>query len=221
MLEPVSYDIGRVCKEKDGSLTPNLINIDMETPTIKMPFDTPKEIVGIFESSYIDIALYKDEEITYQIVNVGKHVDLLKIEDVDLYIIADGRRLIERKELLIIPKIREKISPNSGIYFPSALPYEMPLLVYLGVDYFDDASAKYYASLGYKFTKNRLIKSNGDFEELYMHNKKIIDEVLGEIRYCIKEGCLRNLVEETTISHPHLRANYRIYKPELRNFTLS
>ncbi|AEF96314.1 archaeosine synthase subunit alpha [Methanotorris igneus] len=221
MLEPIAYDIGRVCKDKSGVLTPNLIDIEIKTPTIKMPFDTPKEIVGIFESSFVEKTTYKDEEITYQIINVGKHVDLLKIEDVDLYIIADSRRLIERKELLIIPKIREKISPNSGIYFPSALPYEIPLLVYMGVDYFDDISAKYYASLGYKFTKNRLIKSNDDFETLYAHNKKIIDEVLEEVRYCIKEGCLRNLVEETVISHPHLRANYRRYNPDLRNIPLS
>jgi archaeosine synthase len=139
MLEPIAYDIGRLCRENDKDLTPKLINIDVKTEGIKMPFDTHRELTPIFKKSFIGTIEYKGNVFKYQILNFGKYVDLIELEDVDLYIIADSRRLIERKELQIIPKIRKEISPNSAIYFPAVFPWEMPLLVYMGVDYFDDS----------------------------------------------------------------------------------
>jgi len=110
------------------------------------------------------------------------------------------------------------------------MPSEIPLLVYMGADYFDYSSATYYASLGYKFSKNRLIKvkeldnvsdSKEDFENLKKYNESIIDQVLDEVKFCIEEGALRNLVVETTISDPYLRSNYRRFKPELTNIPIS
>jgi archaeosine synthase len=222
MLEPIAYDIGRLCKEEDKELTPKLIDIDVKAEGIKMPFDTHRELTTLFKKSFIGDVEYKGNVFKYQILNFGKHVDLIELKDVDLYVIADSRRLIERKELQIISKIREEISPNSAIYFPAVFPWEMPLLVYMGVDYFDDSLAKLYASMGYKFTKNRALKvDNHSFEELYDHNKKVYEEILEEIRFAIKNGFLRNIVEETAISHPHLWANYRRYEPDLRNLPLS
>ncbi|WP_421077522.1 archaeosine synthase subunit alpha [Methanothermococcus sp. Ax23] len=250
MLEPIYYDIGRICKEvyckaqydknkknNNQSITPKMIdeNIlnDIELPLLKIPFDCPEDIANYLidvnkEETYGTVELKNEEKIKYCIINFGKYVDnidninLNELEP-DLIIIADGRRLIKRKELVeLIPKLREKISPNTAIYFPTALPWEMPLLAYLGVDYFDYSSASYYASLGYKFTKNRMMTiSNKSFDELLQHNMSILDEVVEEIKYCIKEGCLRNLVEETSLSDPYLRANYRRYNPDLRNIPLS
>jgi archaeosine synthase len=247
MLEPIYYDIGRICKEtyyklkknennKDDNLTPKMIdkNIlkNIESPLLKIPFDCPEDIanclIEINKEENHEIIKINDREIRYYIINFGKYIDNInnvknELNNVDLIIIADGRKLIKRKELTeLIPKLREKISPNTAIYFPTALPWEMPLLVYLGVDYFDYSSASYYASLGYQFTKNRMmVINNKSFDELLQHNMSILDEVLEEIRYCIKEGCLRNLVEETSISDPYLRANYRRYNPDLRNIQLS
>ena len=222
MLEPIAYDIGRLCREKDKELTPKLIDIEFKADGIKMPFDTYRELTGLFKKSFIGTVEYKGNEIKYQILNFGKHVDLIELEDADLYVIADGRRLIERKELQIIPKIREKISPNSAIYFPAVFPWEIPLLVYMGVDYFDNSLTKLYASMGYKFTKNRALKvDNYNFEELYFNNKKVYEEILEEVKIAIKNGFLRNVVEETAISHPYLWANYRRYEPDLRNIPLS
>jgi len=250
MLEPIYYDIGRICKEvyckaqydknkknNNQSITPKMIdeNIlnDIELPLLKIPFDCPEDIANYLidvnkEETYGTVELKNEEKIKYCIINFGKYIDnidninLNELEP-DLIIIADGRRLIKRKELVeLIPKLREKISPNTAIYFPTALPWEMPLLAYLGVDYFDYSSASYYASLGYKFTKNRMMTiSNKSFDELLQHNISILDEVVEEIKYCIKEGCLRNLVEETSLSDPYLRANYRRYNPDLRNIPLS
>ena len=250
MLEPIYYDIGRICKEvyckaqydknkknNNQSITPKMIdeNIlnDIELPLLKIPFDCPEDIANYLidvnkEETYGTVELKNEEKIKYCIINFGKYIDnidninLNELEP-DLIIIADGRRLIKRKELVeLIPKLREKISPNTAIYFPTALPWEMPLLAYLGVDYFDYSSASYYASLGYKFTKNRMMTiSNKSFDELLQHNMSILDEVVEEIKYCIKEGCLRNLVEETSLSDPYLRANYRRYNPDLRNIPLS
>ena len=236
MLEPIYYDIGRICKEvyckaqydknkknNNQSITPKMIdeNIlnDTELPLLKIPSDCPEDIANYLidvnkEETYGTVELKNEEKIKYCIINFGKYIDnidninLNELEP-DLIIIADGRRLIKRKELVeLIPKLREKISPNTAIYFPTALPWEMPLLAYLGVDYFDYSSASYYASLGYKFTKNRMMTiSNKSFDELLQHNISILDEVVEEIKYCIKEGCLRNLVEETSLSDPYLRAN--------------
>ena len=110
MLEPITYDIGRLCKENDKELTPKLINIDVKAEGIKMPFDTYRELTTLFKKSFIGDVEYKGNVFKYQILNFGKYVDLIELEDVDLYIIADSRRLIERKELQIIPKIREKVS---------------------------------------------------------------------------------------------------------------
>ncbi|MEO2117331.1 MAG: archaeosine synthase subunit alpha [Methanocaldococcus sp.] len=222
MLEPIAYDIGRLCRENDKELTPKLIDVHFKADGIKMPFDTFRELTGLFKKSFIGTVKYKGNEIKYQILNFGKHIDLIELEDADLYVIADGRRLIERKELQIISKIREKVSPNSAIYFPAVFPWEIPLLVYMGVDYFDDSLAKLYASIGYKFTKNRALKmDNYNFEELYNYNKKVYEEILEEVKIAIKNGFLRNVVEETAISHPYLWANYRRYVPDLRNIPLS
>ncbi len=244
MLEPICYDIGRCCnetynktnkKEKDDNITPKMINEDIlksiELPLLKIPFDCPENIANYLienskEETYGNLKI-NDRELRYYIVNFGRYVDNIdniknELKNANLIIIADGRRLIKRKELVkLIPKLREKISPNTAIYFPTALPWEMPLLVYLGIDYFDYSSASYYASLGYKFTKNRIMKCNGSFDELLKHNMLILDELIEEIRYCIKEGCLRNLVEETSLSDPYLRGNYKRYNPDLRNIPLS
>ncbi len=157
--------------------------------------------------------------------NACLNIDYNICLNIDLAIISDGRRIIKRKEIIgLIPKLRNMIPPNSAIYFPTALPWEIPLLVYLGVDYFDYSSAYYYASLNYKFTKNRLIKLNNDcsFDSLLKYNMTVLDNILEEVRYCIMQGgCLRNLVEETTLSDPYLRSAYKRYMPDLRNIPLS
>ncbi|ENN95907.1 PUA domain containing protein [Methanocaldococcus villosus KIN24-T80] len=216
MLEPIAYDIGRLCKFKD-SFTPNLIDIDIKIDDPKMPFDCPLELKDKFKKSFFGEIDYNGERITYQVLNYGKYVDEIELMDVDLYIIAD-RRIIERKELQIIKDIRGKISPNSGIYVPATLPWEIPLLAYMGVDFFDDSLAQFYASMGYRLTKNRAIKE--DSNNLLEKNKEVYKEILSEVRLAIKNGYLRNLVEETSISHPYLWANYLRYKPDNRNIPL-
>lgn len=239
MLEPLSYDIGRICKEKhelaSPITTPKIIEFDIEIPllnTLKVPFDCPiavaEELVKFNKEKFI----LEKNNVKYQIINSGKYSGLMEIEkDMDIYVVSDIRQMIKRKEILeIIPKLRKEISPNSGIYVPGAMPSEIPLLVYMGVDYFDYSSATYYASLGYKFSKNRLIKvkeadnlsdSKEDFENLKKYNESIIDQLLDEVKFCIEQGALRNLVVETTISDPYLRSNYRRFKPELTNIPIS
>ncbi|MBB6401452.1 archaeosine synthase [Methanococcus maripaludis] len=229
MLEPILYDIGRICKEKHDSnsfsTTPKIIEFDIDVPplkTLKIPFDAPREVaeelVKLNKSEYL-----RKSEISYQIINAGKYSDLIDIEEnMAVYVISDLRQMIKRREMIeIIPKVREIISPNSGIYVPGAMPSEIPLLVYMGADYFDYSSASYHAAQGYKFSKNRLIKSEEDFESLKTFNESIIDQVLEEVKFCIESGSLRNLVEETTISNPYLRSNYRRFKPELTNIPIS
>ncbi|WP_423792152.1 DUF5591 domain-containing protein [Methanocaldococcus indicus] len=214
MLEVVAYDIGRVCKDKNNNETPSLISFDFDD-YIAMPYDC-EDIYEKFEKSFI----FEKDNIKYQILNYGKYLEKAEIKKADIYVLIDSRILIQRKELIHIKEIRQKISPNSAILFPSVYPWEIPLLVYLGVDYFTDLS-DYLASLGYRLTKNRAIKSDLDFEELREINKKVYEDILLEVREAIKNGYLRNVVEETSISHPYLWANYKRYKPDLRFIPLS
>lgn len=245
MLEPIYYNIGRSCKEtyfkkdydnkNENIITPKLIddNIikNIKSPLLKIPFDAPEKVANyIFEQNKDKIKgtikLSDNDSINYYILNLGKYIEKIndlteELKNTDLIIIADGRRLINRKELLLISELRNIISPNTAIYFPTALPNEIPLLTYMGVDYFDNSSASYYASKGYKFTKNRTMTTTIKFNELIERNEFVIKELLEETKYCIKDGSLRNLVEETSISNPYLRGNYRRFNPDVRNIPLS
>ena len=245
MLEPIYYNIGRSCKEtyfkkdydnkNENIITPKLIddNIikNIKSPLLKIPFDAPEKVANyIFEQNKDKIKgtikLSDNDSINYYILNLGKYIEKIndlteELKNTDLIIIADGRRLINRKELLLISELRNIISPNTAIYFPTALPNEIPLLTYMGVDYFDNSSASYYASKGYKFTKNRMMTTTIKFNELIERNEFVIKELLEETKYCIKDGSLRNLVEETSISNPYLRGNYRRFNPDVRNISLS
>ena len=245
MLEPIYYNIGRSCKEtyfkkdydnkNENIITPKLIddNIikNIKSPLLKIPFDAPEKVANyIFEQNKDKIKgtikLSDNDSINYYILNLGKYIEKIndlteELKNTDLIIIADGRRLINRKELLLISELRNIISPNTAIYFPTALPNEIPLLTYMGVDYFDNSSASYYASKGYKFTKNRTMTTTIKFNELIERNEFVIKELLEETKYCIKDGGLRNLVEETSISNPYLRGNYKRFNPDVRNIPLS
>ena len=245
MLEPIYYNIGRSCKEtyfkkdydnkNENIITPKLIddNIikNIKSPLLKIPFDAPEKVANyIFEQNKDKIKgtikLSDNDSINYYILNLGKYIEKIndlteELKNTDLIIIADGRRLINRKELLLISELRNIISPNTAMYFPTALPNEIPLLTYMGVDYFDNSSASYYASKGYKFTKNRTMTTTIKFNELIERNEFVIKELLEETKYCIKDGSLRNLVEETSISNPYLRGNYRRFNPDVRNIPLS
>ena len=245
MLEPIYYNIGRSCKEtyfkkdydnkNENIITPKLIddNIikNIKSPLLKIPFDAPEKVANyIFEQNKDKIKgtikLSDNDSINYYILNLGKYIEKIndlteELKNTDLIIIADGRRLINRKELLLISELRNIISPNTAIYFPTALPNEIPLLTYMGVDYFDNSSASYYASKGYKFTKNRTMTTTIKFNELIERNEFVIKELLEETKYCIKDGSLRNLVEETSISNPYLRGNYKRFNPDVRNIPLS
>ncbi|MBP2200812.1 archaeosine synthase [Methanococcus voltae] len=246
MLEPLMYDIGRICKETieiEGEkigVTPKIIDKNYlkngyngsndKGAILKVPFDCPEPL----KNTILSINTENNSKI--QIIDFGKTISSL--EDIDpnkeLYVITDIVQMISRKELInIIPKIREKISPNAGIYVPNVLPSQVPLLVYMGVDYFDYGAVDYYSVMGYQLSKNRqyttsatkkeLTKNNEDKDSigLKIHNRQVMDSIIEETLYCIENKKLRNLVEETTISDPYLRANYRRYVPDLRNIPLS
>uniref|UniRef100_D7DUK8 PUA domain containing protein n=2 Tax=Methanococcus voltae TaxID=2188 RepID=D7DUK8_METV3 len=264
------YDIGRICKEtievEDGKkteseikmgITPKIIdedyltslksnntdNTDNKDNILKIPFDCPESLKNTILNLNINNNINNNDKI--EIINFGKDISK-NLDDIDpnkeLYIIVDILQMISRKELInIIPKIREKISPNAGIYVPNVLPAQVPLLVYMGVDYFDYGAVDYYSAMGYQLSKNRQYKisnvknelsnnnnnnnnnnkENNKESALKFHNRQIMDAVIEETLYCIENQKLRNLVEETTISDPYLRANYRRYVPDLRNIPLS
>ena len=102
MLEPIYYDIGRICKEtyyqlkknennKDDNLTPKMIDKNtlknIEPPLLKIPFDCPEDIANCLiemnKEENHEIIKINDREIRYYIINFGKYIDNIKFEELN------------------------------------------------------------------------------------------------------------------------------------------
>jgi len=138
--------------------------------------------------------------------------------DRPLIAIGGGSLFLSRPRLLvqILPAVREVLSPNTALYFPSVPPPLFPLLTYMGVDLFDTldgllgAAKGRYATLRgslpiaemqelpcpcevcQRSTPETLRTS---FEDLFSHNLQIALQSLAEVREAIRTNRLRGLVE--------------------------
>jgi archaeosine synthase len=190
-------------------------------PDFSIGFDIPRAIVEeATKKSYEIIRKYPGQGI---VLTGGKFPNLLEscakeFNDRPLIVIPNGQKLAEKPHLLaeIIPLIREAASPNSALYFPFAPTTLFPILVYMGIDFFDSSEAILCSTKG-KFLTPRGPKSRRETESvcycracngkpsekvvdnpkyLFKHNLDFIRSIISEIRESIKEDRLRELVEE-------------------------
>jgi 7-cyano-7-deazaguanine tRNA-ribosyltransferase len=237
MLEIKMHDgparLGKLSKTE----TPNLIQLDNSLKILDdepMPYNVPKTLAEWSVNTTIENARIS-EETGVGVVHGSKYPDLrvkcaLELERLgnQVLMVANPEALMRSSRDLveIIPILRESINPNTAIYYPFAEPSYMPLLAYMGVDLFDDVAGDFYASL------NNLLTSSGkydletyrlydmDTQELKDHNKKIIDFTIKEIRENIRNGTLRNLVEERCCSSPELMTALRLLDRDHTDFIL-
>lgn len=120
--------------------------------------------------------------------------------------------------------IRENINPNIALYFPFIKTEFIPLLAYLGIDFYGDISCDFYAQLGLMMTPNTIYDTkiyqiyDYNLEELKKSNHEMMDFVLREVRENIKNGTLRNLVEERCTSSTEAMTALRILDRDYRDY---
>jgi predicted RNA-binding protein len=240
MMEIKLHDGPARLGKYNGIITPHILpssnnlEILMDEP---MPYDVPVELAKWSVNRTIEFAKNSDVE-GMAVIHGGKYVDLRvkcaqELDDLGFttFLIANSEELLRnpRDLIKIIVNIRKTVNPNAALYFPFADPNFIPLLSYMGVDFFGEFTAEYYAYLNIMLTPNAKydlekyqildLSPNG----LKEYNKNSMDFVVREVRENIKNGTLRNLVEERCCTSPGamsaLRLLDRDYSEFLDNFT--
>jgi predicted RNA-binding protein len=205
------------------------LNILKDEP---MPYNVPKTLASWSVKSTIENARSSDQN-GIGVVHGSKYPDLrvecaIKLEQLGntVLMVANPEELLKRSRDLveIIVRIREGINPNSAIYFPFAEPSFIPLLAYMGVDLFDTVSGEFYASINtlltpsikYDLIHYKIYEMNAS--ELEEYNKNTIKFVIREVQEHIKNGTLRNLVEERCCSSPESMSALRILDRDHSDF---
>ena len=217
-------------KETPGILmTDDSLNILKDEP---MPFNVPKTLASWSVNSTVENARLSEEN-GIGIVHGSKYSDLrvecaIRLEELGntVLMIANPEELIKRPRDLveIMVMIRENINPNSAIYYPFAEPSYIPLLSYMGVDLFDTVNGDYNASINtlltpttkYDLDLYKLYDMN--LEELKAYNQKTIEFTVGEVKEHIRNGTLRNLVEERCCTSPEAMTALRLLDRDHKDY---
>ena len=201
---------------------------DLETPAIidkndfsiaddeSSAYDVEKEIAQWSVNQTIEKAkLVEDKEIA--VIQGSKYLDLRikclkELEELGFngFIIANADDLLLHTRDLVdlIVAFRQNMKSSSYLIFPFAEAQFIPLLAYMGVDAFFDDIGEYYSYIDVLMspTKNYDLKTYQLYdlsrEELEQYNRNTIDFVLREVREHMKNGSLRNLVEERDATSP-------------------
>ncbi len=218
-----------------GIETPAII--EEENPLIiladePMPYNVPKTLASWSVNSTVAYAEeYKENGIG--IIHGAKYPDLrvecaIRLEKLGntVLMVANTEELTRRSRDLveIMVMIRENINPNSAIYYPFAEPSFIPLLAYLGVDLFDTVAGDFYASINTLLTPSTKYDLNVyklfdmNIDELKEYNKKTIEFTILEVKENIRNGTLRNLVEERCCSSPEAMTALRLLDRDYKNF---
>jgi predicted RNA-binding protein len=134
-------------------------------------------------------------------------------------IIANADELLNKpKELCeIIYKLRESIDPHISLCFPFASAEQIPILSYMGIDFFSDQICNFFAELNLIMTPTKTYSLNEypiyklNKEDLIDYNKQTLDLMVRLVRENIKNGTLRNLVETFASSSPQNMTLLRIF----------
>lgn len=210
---------------------------ELETPTVltsidaygiindePMPFDVPMALARWSVNRTVENARKKNEK-SFVVIHGSKYLDLRiecsrKLEELGYtnFLIANTEELLKRPRDLvnIMVAIRETINPNAALYFPFAEPVFIPLLAYMGIDLFGCFVSDFYAHLNTMLTSTTQYDlkqyqlSDFNFKELAEHNKRILEFLMREVRENIKNGTLRNLVEQRCCASPEAMSALRI-----------
>lgn len=216
---------------------------DIKTPSIlplkslnlcedeQMAFDVP---LGLAQWS-VERTIEKAEECEDKlaVIQGSKYVNLRvecaqKLEEMGFnsLVLANADELIKRPQDLtnIVVNLRENLSPNTSLVFPFADASFVPILCYMGIDFFSDAICEFYSYLNiimtpsnsYNQDKYHLYEMSQD--ELLEYNKNTLDLVIKEVQANIENGTLRNLVEERSCSSPQNMSLLRILDKEHMNY---
>ncbi|MBI5681038.1 MAG: archaeosine tRNA-ribosyltransferase [Methanobacterium sp.] len=197
-----------------------------------MPFDVPKELAEWSVKRTIQNAS-KSEEKGIAVIHGSKYVDLrvkcaLKLDELGYttLLVANSEMLLKNPRDLvdILVNLRETINPNIALYFPFADVNFIPILAYMGIDFFGEFTADYYAQLNviltptakYNLEEYKIYDLN--FDELKKYNKNSMDFVVREVRENIKNGTLRNLVEERCCTSPEAMSTLRLLDKKYPDF---
>ncbi|MGL4670564.1 MAG: archaeosine tRNA-ribosyltransferase [Methanobacteriaceae archaeon] len=171
------------------------------------------------------------------IIHGGKYLDLrikaceeLESLGYNGFIIANSDELLLRSRELVemIVNIREKLNPNSYLIFPFAEASFIPILAYMGIDVFLDDISEYYSYLNVLITptKNYNLNqyhlndevNNLSREELEKKNKEVLNFVVCETQAHIRNGTLRNLVEERSLTSPQNLSTLKILDKKYNDY---
>ncbi|MGB9938176.1 MAG: archaeosine tRNA-ribosyltransferase [Methanobacterium sp.] len=219
------------------TITPHILTSSDNLDIIKdepMPYDVPEEIAKWSVNRTINFAEKSDSE-GIAVIHGGKYVNLRikcaeklnKLEFTTLLIANSEELLRNPRDLIdIVVNIRETVSPNVALYFPFATPDFIPLLSYMGIDLFGGFTADYFALLNIMLTSNVKydLESYKIFDlspsELKEYNRNSMDFAVREVRANIKNGTLRNLVEERCCTSPEAMSALRILDKKYPEFLL-
>ncbi|MGZ7107861.1 MAG: archaeosine tRNA-ribosyltransferase [Methanobacterium sp.] len=227
MMEIMQHDGPARLGKYNGVMTPDILSSSANLEIVKdepMPYNVPKELAKWSVDRTIEFAENSDNE-GMAVIHGGKYTDLRvkcarKLDELGYrtLLIANSEALLKnpRDLLNIIVNIRKTVSPNAAIYFPFTDLNFIPLLSYIGVDFFGEFTAEYYAYLNtmltpdakYDLEKYRIFDL--DFYKLMEYNKNSLNFVVREIRENIKNGTLRNLVEARCCSSPEAMSALRL-----------
>jgi predicted RNA-binding protein len=221
-------------------ITPDILPSSHNLGTVKdepMPYDVPEELAKWSVDRTVEFAKNSNGE-GIAVIHGGKYVNLRvqcaqKLDDLGFktLLIANSEELLRNpKDLVnIVLNIRKTVNPNAALYFPFADLNFIPLLSYMGMDFFGGFTAEYYAYLNIMLTPHAKydLEKYQIFDlspsELKEYNKNSMDFVVREVRENIKNGTLRNLVEERCCTSPEAMTALRLldknYTKFLDNFT--
>lgn len=240
MMEITLHDGPARLGKYNGVITPHVLSSSHNIEIVKdepMPYDVPEELAKWSVNRTIEFARSSNFE-GMVVIHGGKYVDLRvkcaqKLDDLGFnsFLIANSQELLRNPRDLvnIMVNIRKTVNPNAALYFPFADLNFLPLLSYIGVDFFGEFTAEYYAYLGIMLTPN----SKYDLKNYHIYdlslsglkeyNKNSMDFAVREIRENIKNGTIRNLVEERCCTSPEAMSALRLldknYPEFLDNFT--
>jgi len=235
MLEIIQHDGPARLGKFNGIASPGIISSDNPFKLIKdepVPYDIPKPLA---EWSVKKTIQYAKENSEKGIVTIhgSKYLDLriqcareLEALGNNIFLIANSDKLIKRQKdmIKIIVTLRETLNPNSALYIPFTDLSFIPLLTYLGVDFFGNYVCDFYAKLNTiitptsKYNLEKYPIYDFHYEEIRKYNLNTLDFVIREIQENIKNGTFRNLVEMRCCSSPETMSALRILDQEYPEF---